>query len=173
MAISVLQLSKVAEQEVAKLLVVGSDGLLDVGHPQPDDAGFDLEVFERWAFGGRLLLQVRCVRRLHPHARSRRLMCGLKTKEATGNCSWYFIGHFDCALMKFTNPVFLMPAWTLQAMSRKNAAKLRQTRLHASMEPSSHDRFAPYRLNTHEVGKRVLYIVRSLRDPGEFLPAAA
>ena len=170
MTTSRMQLARITEQEVAKLLTIGSNGALEVAWPQPDDDGYDLEVYQRWAFGGRLLIQVKIARTLFRYGTAHHLSIRGRIKKRiaiAGSEYWHFAGHFDLKSMRFTDPVFLIPAPALYGNLPRSTAASQEIRFNASMEPASRDRFSRYRLESHAVGRRVLYLVRAIGNPGE------
>ena len=82
----------------------------------------------------------------------------------TNDLFWYFIGYLDPKLMRLADPCFLIPSKEFHehASPRLHGSAWQFTFM-ASMEPLAKDRWKQYRVNTLELGERVLEIMGQLR----------
>ena len=73
---------------------------------------------------------------------------------------WYFFACYDARELRFYDPVFLIPSQVFHKMGRagKQGRKVWFNFL-ASLSPTSHDRWSPYRVPLRDLGKRLLEIV--------------
>jgi hypothetical protein len=72
---------------------------------------------------------------------------------------WYVFGYFDMKAMAFANPVFVVPSAEVHSHASPRLDGDRWTfNFGASLDPDSQDHWVPFRVQTHEVGSRVLDI---------------
>jgi len=72
---------------------------------------------------------------------------------------WYFFGYFDMKAMAFANPVFIVPSAEVHSHASPRLNGERWTfNFGASLDPDSQDHWVPFRVQTDEVGTRVLDI---------------
>jgi len=164
--ISLVQQGILAEFLFNVLAVLGSDGLLEVARQSTDDDRRDADVHRRSDFGLNLGYQIKSALHVdHPWAVDRLHIrfTVLKDRLVTHPLFWYFFAYLDPQIMRFADPVFIIPS----AEVHKHAIPhLHGDTWHfdfdASLGPDSHDRWLPYRVSTLEVGKRILAIIADL-----------
>ena len=168
MTISSIQQGLIVQQEFAKLLMMGSNGRVELAAPVSDDERRDYEVHVHGQYGFDLAIQVKSSTRLHRLAVNPRYLMILFDVQADRLVNspffWYFFAYLDPKLMRFGEPTFLIPSKDFHesAAPRRRGALWKFT-LAASMEPKSRDKWHPYRVGTHELGARVLEIMGELK----------
>jgi hypothetical protein len=130
----------ITQCELAKILIITSDGVLEVAFPLTDDDRRDMEIHLRGEFARNLAFQVKST--LHPAHRFKAYQLSMffsvpKDKLISHPNFWYFFGYFDIKAMAGDR-------WTFN--------------FGASLDPDSQDHRVPFRVQTHEAGKRVLDI---------------
>ena len=178
MPISLVQQGILAEFLFNVLAVLGSDGLLEVARQATDDDRRDADVHRRGDFGLNLGFQIKSALQVdHPwaadllHVR----FSVLKDRLLTHPHFWYFFAYLDPRIMRFADPVFIVPS----AEVHKHAIPHLHDGtwhfdFHASLGSDAHDRWLPYRVSTLEVGKRILAIIRELESSKSIiLPSAS
>jgi hypothetical protein len=105
----------ITQCELAKILIITSDGLLEVAFPLTDDDRRDMEIHIRGKFARNLAVQVKSTLHLAHRFKAYQLV------------------------MAFANPVFVVPS----------------AEVHSHAAPRLD---VPFRVQTHEVGRRVLDI---------------
>jgi hypothetical protein len=172
MPISRVQQGLIVQQEFAKLLMMGSHGRIEVAAPLTDDERRDYEIHVRGQYGFGLAIQVKSTLKLRRlgGGRSRFLRCSFPvraTRLVNNPMYWYFIAHLDPKLMRFTDPVFLIPSTEFHAHAApKRRGAFWSFALVASMEPKTRDHWHPFRVDTLQLGSRVLEIMRDVRRRG-------
>ncbi len=175
MAISNVQKGVIGEQELAKLVVLGTDGLLEIGVPLTDDERRDREVHRRGDFTLRVAIQAKTTLALRRVPRGITPLVSIrftivKARVWSDPRFLYFFGRLDRARMFYEDPVFLVPS---DAVHRHASPALRGDIWHftfsASMGAASHDRWVPYRVSPLQVGQRLLEIMQELlaAEPAE------
>ena len=77
---------------------------------------------------------------------------------------WYFFACLDLKTMRFVDPTFLVPSHIVhQQASPAKTGEFWEFTVQASMELGSTDRWVPYRVNTIDLGKKALAIMRRPR----------
>lgn len=109
MAISPVMHGWITQQEFAKLLMLGSNGSIELTPPMTDDDRRDFEVHLRKRFGFSLAIQVKSafVVRHHAGTRARYLhitISDFRSRIVTTPFFWYFLAHFSRRLMRFVDP---------------------------------------------------------------------
>lgn len=181
MTLSNVQQGFIAQMEFAKLLMMGSDGKLEVASPMSDDERRDAEVHLHGEFGQGLAFQVKSSMQLHlrPHLVTELLFVHFsvaRKRVISDPRFWYFFAYLDRKTMAFRDPVFLVDSVTVHQHA---IPRLRGDTWHfgfqASMGPRARDMWVPYRVPTDDVGRRVLEVMRDLkrlpraqRPAGEF-----
>src|ERR1700686_5307912 len=99
--------------ELAKILIITSDGVLEVAFPLTDDDRRDMEIHLRGEFARNLAFQVKST--LHPAHRFKAYQLSMffsvpKDRLISHPNFWYFFGYFDIKTMTFANPVFIVPS---------------------------------------------------------------
>jgi len=167
MPISLVQQGLIVQQEFAKLLMLGSGGRLEVATPMTDDERRDYEIHVHGQYGFGIAAQIKSVRQLQTHGRARNLVCQFPvraTRLANNPYFWYFIAYLDLRLMRFGDPVFVIPS----AEFHKHAAPMRRGafwtfHMNANMDPRSRDQWRQFRVDPLDLGHRVLAIMNDLR----------
>ncbi len=173
MRISFVQQGIIAQLEFAKLLIMGSRGKIEVAAPLTDDERRDYEIHVRGQYGFGLAFQVKSTMRLVRRAKALYLECTFPVRASrlvSNPRFWYFFAYLDPKLMRFADPVFLIPSAQVHehAAPERRGAFLRFS-LFASMAPNTHDRWRPYRVETLELGRRVLEVMRDLNKGPKLL----
>ena len=152
----------VTQCELAKILIITSDGMLEVALPLTDDDRRDMEIHLRGKFARSIAFQVKSTAHLAHRFKAYQLSMFFsvpKDKLISHPNFWYFFGYFDMKAMAFANPVFIVPSAEVHAHAAPHLDGDRWTfNFSASLDPGSQDRWVPFRVQTHEVGSRVLDI---------------
>src|ERR1700732_2511125 len=168
MRISYVQQGLIVQQEFAKLVMMGRKGRIELAPPLTDDAGRDYETHVRGQYGFSLATQVKSAMKLpRLGGDARYLRCFFPVRAARLISSpfyWYFIAYFVPELLRFPDPVFLIPS----TYFHKHAAPKRRGEFWtftfaASMEAETQDQWHPYRVNTLELGEKMLEIMADLK----------
>ena len=168
MPISLVQQGLIVQQEFAKLLMLGSGGRIEVAAPLTDDERRDYEIHVHGQYGFGLALQVKSVRNLRRNRGGKALymhcMFPVRATRLVSNpYYWYFIARLDIKLMRFTNPVFLIPSTVLHKIGdpqRKGAFVWFV--ISPNMGNRSRDKWKPYRVDPLQLGKHLLKIMNDL-----------
>jgi hypothetical protein len=163
--ISLVQQGIIAQNEFAKLLMMGSRGLIELAAPLTDEERRDFEIHIHGFYGSALAVQVKSVMELVRRSKNVRILeCQFAVRASrvvNDPLFWYFFAFLDPKTMRFADPTFLIPSHIVheQASPNKRGA-FWHFYIQASMEPASHDRWEPYRVNTVDLGKKALAIMR-------------
>jgi hypothetical protein len=181
--ISLVQQGTATEFEFLKLVILGGDGELEASRPATDDDRRDADVHRRSDFSLGLGFQVKSAMHVdHPWAADRLHIrfTVLKDRLVTHPLFFYFFAFLDVRIMRFADPVFIVPS---AEVHQHAIPHLHGDTWHfdfdASLGPKAHDRWLPYRVETLQVGKRILSIIRdlesgkSLSTPALVLPSAS
>src|SRR3989440_3812374 len=168
MRISLVQQGLIAQQEFAKLVMMGSKGRIELAPPLTDDERRDWELHVRGKFGFGLAVQVKNTmnvkqkRRLVPVMHSA-FKVPIKHLVASPYF-YYFLAYLDPELMRLADPVFVVPSSVFHRDAYPNrVGAYVQFNFIANMSPSSRDRWLPYQVNTLEVGEKVLEVMADLK----------
>ena len=160
--ISFTQQGVVTQYALAIILIVTSDGRLEVAIPVTDDDRRDMEIHIREKFARSVALQVKSTTHLAHRFKAYQLSMFFsvpKDRLINHPNFWYFFGYFDMKAMAFANPVFIVPSAEVHSHAAPHLDGDRWTfNFSASLDPDSQDHWVPFRVQTHEVGKRVLDI---------------
>lgn len=155
----------ITQYELAKILIITSDGAIEVTVPLTDDDRRDMELHLRGKFSRSIALQVKSTTHLAHRFKAYQLSIFFsvpKNKLVTHPNFWYFFGFFDMTAMGFVNPVFIVPS---EEVHKHAAPHLEGERwsfnFSASLDPASQDHWVPFRASTHQVGPRLLDILGS------------
>ena len=152
----------ITQCELAKILIITSDGMLEVALPLTDDDRRDMEIHMRGKFARSIAFQVKSTLHLAHRFKAYQLSMFFsvpKDRLISHPNFWYFFGYFDMKAMAFANPVFIVPSAEVHSHAAPHLDGDRWTfNFGASLDPDSEDRWVPFRVQTHEVGKRVLDI---------------
>src|SRR3982074_2249346 len=179
MRITKVQQGLIAQQEFAKLVMMGSRGRIELAPPLTDDERRDFEVHIRGQYGFGLAIQVKSTMYLRKVQRGQAHYLTTyfpvrATRLVNNPLYWYFLGYLDPKLMRFADPVFLIPSRVLH----EHAAPERHGAfwtfmLMASMEAKTRDKWHPYRVNTLDLGEKMLEIMADLRRRPKLAPPSA
>ena len=169
MPISLVQQGLIVQQEYAKLLMLGSGGLIEVAAPLTDDERRDYEIHVYGHYGFGLATQVKSVRNLRSHrgGHARYMHCQFPvraTRLVNNPYYWYLIAQLDIELMRFADPVFFIPSSVFHKIAdpqRKGA--FWWFVMAANMEKRTRDKWEPYRVDPLHLGKHVLKIMNDLK----------
>ena len=179
MPITFVQQGVIGQFLAAILMMLGSDGLLEVSAPMTDDERRDQEVHIRGLFGSGLALQIKTSTYLHlqPKALHPLLQVQfsvLAERVISHPNFWYLFAYLDRQKMAFGDPLFLVPSAFVHSHGYvKQVAGQWHFELQARMSATSNDRWAPWQVASHELGNRVLQIIRDAiqNPPAQELPA--
>ena len=172
MPLSNQQHGVIAENEFAKLLMMGSGGKIELAAPLTDEERRDFEIHVHGQYGSGLAVQVKSTLALILHGRKTRYLHTFfavpSGRVVNHPLYWYFVAYLDPRLMGFGEPTFLIPSseFHKQASPIRRGDVCRFT-FQACMEPNSRDKWYPYRLGTLDLGNRVLEIMRQLKKRRE------
>ena len=169
MPITNVQQGLIAQNDYAKFLMIGSGGRIEIAAPLTDDERRDAEIHERGQYNYSIAGQFKSARHLQRTDGHGARYIGIRfpvraSRVVSHPRYWYFIGYLDLKLMGLADPVFVIPS----TVFHKEAARARYGEFvyfafWASMEAKSKDKWQPYRVETHQLGKRVLEIMEDLR----------
>ncbi len=150
----------ITQCELAKILIITSDGMLEVALPLTDDDRRDMEIHMRGKFARSIAFQVKSTLHLAHRFKAYQLSMFFsvpKDRLISHPNFWYFFGYFDMKAMAFANPAFIVPSAEVHSHAAPHLDGDRWTfNFSASLDPDSQDRWVPFRVETYEVGKRVL-----------------
>jgi len=188
MPVNNVQIGVIAQNEFAKLLVIGSNGKLEVSWPMTDDDRRDAEVHIRGKFGESVAFQVKTATHLQrPQSRVTPMLTIPFTVPEHRLISdprfWYYLPLLSLTTAGFVDPQYLVDSTRVHQHA---APRLRDGVWHFTFQANtaerSHDRWVPDRVCGVDVGRRVLQIIDDLerlpkaqRPAGEFhlLPGVA
>jgi hypothetical protein len=163
--ISTTQQGIIAEQEFMKLLMLGSDGDLEVSKPVTDDERRDLETHIRGQFTPSLVFQVKSTTHVDHRFKARRLSIHFpvaKIRLISHPLFWYFFGLLNLDAMGYADPVFPVPS---EEVHRHATPELRgdtwSFNFCPSLEPDANDHWRKYQHSTKEVGKYIFQVLQT------------
>jgi hypothetical protein len=163
--ISTTQQGVISEREFMKLLMLGSDGELEVSAPVTDDERRDLETHIRGQFGQGLIFQVKSTTYIDHRFKARRLSIHFpvaKDRLVSHPLFWYFFGYLDVEAMGFADPVFPVPSEEVhQHANPELRGDTWSFNFAPSMEPDAKDYWRKYQHATNEVGAYILHVLRT------------
>src|SRR6202521_5119915 len=117
MHISLVQQGLIVQQEFAKLVMMGSNGRIELAPPLTDDERRDWELHVRGQYGFGLAVQVKSTMALHRLGGNARYLGvyfqGRATRVVNDPLFWYFFAYLDPKLMRLADPAFLVPSTEL------------------------------------------------------------
>lgn len=170
MSVTRVQQGAIGQFIAAILMMMGSNGKLEVAVPMSDDDRRDQEVHARGVFGKALALQIKTAMQLHlrPHLVTPLLYVHFSVQAErliSHPLFWYLFAYLDKKSMRFADPIFLVDSATLHAHA---IPRLRDGIWHfgfqASMGPKGRDMWVPYRVHPEDLGDRVLQILHGRRQ---------
>jgi hypothetical protein len=166
MPISLVQQGILAEFLFNILAVFGSDGLLEVARQATDDDRRDADVHRRGDFNLNIGFQIKsAIQVVHPWAVDRLHIRFTVRKDrlVTHPLFWYFFAFLDPRIMRFADPVFIVPSAEVHKHAIPHLhGDTWHFDFHASLGSDAHDHWVGYRVSTLDVGKRILSIIDSL-----------
>lgn len=165
MSITRVQQGAIGQFLAAILMMMGSNGKLEVAVPMSDDDRRDQEVHARGVFGKSLALQIKTSMQLHlrPHLVTPLLYVHFSVQAErliSHPLFWYLFAYLDRKTMTFADPIFLVDSATVHAHA---VPRLRNGAWHfgfqASMGPKGRDMWVPYRVHPADLGNRILHIL--------------
>jgi hypothetical protein len=166
MPISLVQQGILAEYLFTVLGVLGSDGALEFARQATDDDRRDEDVHRRGDFSVNLGYQVKSAIHVdHPWAVDRLHIrfTVLKARLITHPRFYYFFAYLNPKIMRFADPVFIVPSADVHKYAIPH---LHGDTWHfdfdASLGPHADDRWVPNRVNSLDVGRRILQIISEL-----------
>jgi hypothetical protein len=160
--ISFTQQGVITQYALAIILIVTSDGRVEVALPVTDDDRRDMELHIRGKFARRVALQVKSTMHLEHRFKAYHLSMFFsvpKDKLINHPNFWYFFGHFGMKAMAYTDPVFIVPSEEVHTHAAPHLEGDRWTfNFSASLDPASRDHWVRWRTPAREVGSRVLDI---------------
>ena len=164
MRISKVQQGVITQNEFAKLLMLASDGRIELNPPKSDDERRDFELHLKGRFGRSLSIQSKSALQLFQPKKGRaKLVIPINKmrRRPRGSASfYYFLAWFDPAVMRFRDPVFLVPSIALHRMARlRQTGRYWHLTFNASLDPTSHDKWAAYQVRQRDLGRRVLRLL--------------
>jgi hypothetical protein len=156
----------IGQTEAAKLIVMGSDGEVEVAWPWTDDDHRDIEAHIRRSFSATMPIQVKTAWRFWTHRQSEviQIPFSLPADRVLNDPSfWYIFAFMERAHMAFRDPLFLVPSTDVHERAQP---RLTDGRWHfmfqASLKPGAGDRWSPYRVAAIDLGSRILAIMHNL-----------
>jgi hypothetical protein len=166
--ISLVQQGILTEWEFVKLGVFGSDGELEFSRPATDDDRRDADVHRRGDFSLGLGFQVKSAMQVsHPFAADQLHIrfTVLKDRLVTDPLFFYFFAFLDPRIIRFGDPTFIVPSAEVHEHAIPHLhGDTWHFDFHASLGPKAHDRWFPYRVETLEIGKRILTIIHEFEN---------
>jgi hypothetical protein len=168
MAMTSQQKGLIGEWEVAKLLMMGSDGRLAVTFPMAIDAGYDLRVHIRGSPEDGLALQVKIVTHLRTDRRSQSLWAAFYLPNrpfVVDPRLWFLFGHLEMAPSSrghFASPLFLVPSQVIGHRVRAGSNGRQSSYFWASMRPDRGGVWTPYRATPESLATTVRDLIRRL-----------
>src|SRR5579864_872784 len=166
MPLSLVQQGMIAELLFIVLSVLGSDGALEIARQVTDDDRRDADVHRRGDFLVNLCFQIKSAIHVdHPWAVDRLHIrfTVLKDRLVTHPRFFYFFAYLDQRLMRFADPVFIIPSGVVHEHAIPH---LHGDTWHfdfdASLGPDATDRWVPYRVTVADVGRRILALIAEL-----------
>lgn len=160
--ITFTQQGVVTQYALAIILIVTSDGRLEVALPVTDDDRRDMEIHVRGKFARSIALQVKSTTYLAHEFNAYHLSMFFsvpKDKLVSHPNFRYYFGYFDMKAMAYRDPVFIVPSEEVHTHAAPHLDGDRWTfNFSASLDPASQDHWVRWRTPTREVGSRVLDI---------------
>jgi hypothetical protein len=156
----------ISQNEFAKLVMLTSNGLLEVNPAKTDDENRDFELHRRGQFGHALSIQVKARFQVDERNGRRTLEILVKAGEngrrklPVAADFHYFLAHFDPRIMRFAAQ-FLVPSTTLHSPERRRKKSGWSYTFNANLGSGSHDRWVPFRIDQKDLGGRLLALLRS------------
>jgi hypothetical protein len=179
MPVNNVQIGVIAQNEFAKLLVIGSNGKLEVSWPMTDDDRRDAEVHIRGKFGESIGAQVKCATHEQRYRTRTTPMLQIPFTVPEGRLIndprfWYHLSLLSLKIAGFEDPQYLVDSTKLHkhAVPRLRNGVWHMT-FQANMAENSRDIWVPNRVYGVEVGRVILQALEDLEKlPRAQRPAA-
>jgi hypothetical protein len=163
--LSNVQFSRISELEIVQILMLWSNGLLEVMLPFTDDERRDIETHLKEFFRLSLAIQIKARHVLVRANRADLLVIRFDEKPErliANPFFWYVFGYFDLTAMQYRAPLFLIPSAVVHkhADPRRHGDVVRFT-FAASMDPHSKDQWRPYACDPRELAERIVKFLRA------------
>ncbi len=163
MPISLVQQGLCTELDFVKYVTLGSDGQAEVSRPSADDERRDADVHRRGDFDLNVFFQIKSAEEVeHPWAADRLHIRFTVRKDRliTHPNFWYYLAFLDLRIQGTGSPVFIVPSIEIHEHAIPHLhGDTWHFDFHASLGPNAHDRWVRWRVNTLDIGKRVLSII--------------
>lgn len=165
MPLSSVQKGAIGQFAFLAAAMVTGNGQVEVYTPAADNEGRDAEIRRHLKSSPGIGIQVKVsfITIREGHARGPYLTIRFELALAHLHADprlWYFFGYYDRKELRFKGPVFLIPAAVVHRMARRRLSGGKVSfSVTASLAPTSHDRWSPFRLASKDLGKRLLEIV--------------
>jgi len=167
----------ITQYELAKVLIITSDGRLEVALPLTDDDRRDMEIHIHGRFARSIAFQVKSTTHLEHRFKAYQLSMFFsvpKNRLIDHPNFWYYFGYFDMKAMAFADPVFVVPSAEVHKHAAPHLEGDRWTfNFSASLDAASEDHWVPFRVPTHELGLRVLDILGTEQGRRDATPLPA
>ena len=147
------------------LAMLGSRGRIKGGFPTTDDEGRDVIMHLGGKFRIELAIQVKTSMRLTRHGRHDQLFVNFGLAPANSQsspCYHYFFAYLDLRRMCLSDYVFLVPSRVMHAHIRSQRSRGKPLiTIQASLSPTAHDRWTPYRIKATDLGAHLVQLLRT------------
>ncbi|MDQ6719521.1 MAG: hypothetical protein M3003_01845 [Candidatus Dormibacteraeota bacterium] len=173
-----MQQGVIAQNEFAKLVMIGTGGKIELAAPLTDEERRDFEIHVHGQYKSALATQVKSALEIGPIGGSQahylRIHFDVRASRLVSDPHfWYFCAFLNPTIMRFSDPTFLIPSEEFHRHANPSRkGDVWHFTLEASMEAKSHDRWTPYRVNQRDLGKKVMAITRELIKVGSSSHAA-
>jgi hypothetical protein len=172
--ITFTQQGVITQCEFAKILIVTSDGMIEVSVPWTDDDRRDMEIHLRGKFAGSFAFQMKSTMHLDHRYRAYHLSMFFsvpKAKLVSHPNFYYCFAYFDIKTLGFADPLFIVPSTEVHKHASPHLEGDRWTfNFGASLDPNSHDHWHPYQVMTHGLGTHVLDLLNSQKAAPALTP---
>jgi hypothetical protein len=147
MALSSVQQGVIGQWLAAILMMLGSDGVLEVAGALTDDERRDQEVHIRGLFGLAIALQVKTSMYLHLHQGAVHPLLQVQFSVDLDRLIdhplfWYLFAYLDAKNMRLGDPLFLVPSAVVHSHGQMKVGRW-HFELQARMSPTAKDIWAP------------------------------
>jgi hypothetical protein len=165
MKISQVQQGVLTQNEFAKLLMLTTNGRIELNPPKSDDERRDFELHLKGRFGRSLSIQSKSTLQLFQPRKGRAKLVipinKMRRRPKASRTFYYFLAWFDLAVMRFRDPVFLVPSIALHRMARlRKTGRYWHLTFNASVDPASRDKWARYQVGQQDLGRVLVRLMR-------------
>ena len=162
MALSYVQQGVIVQDEFVKFLTVGTGGQVELFAPYSDDQRIDVQATIKRRFVLPLAIQVKSSMELQRRYSLLKVTFEVSDEAFVSHDLYhYFFAHLNPGWLGAVDPVFFPPSKEVHrhADPKRKANGNRQIEFVASIQPSSHDQWTPYRCSQFELGERVREVI--------------